>query len=161
MKLTRNNISLARHVVNLMLFVVLAVSLPNLFEYVIYQVTPFEFNVNHTYRHYDDVCLGDTVVLLTNRRTVRPATGVPAKSTSELVRFVGDMKIETDWKEIKDYLYQKNGGATTTVEVRIPELPLGTYGFTNVVTINPSWGIEKTKTFWAEDAKFNVITCDQ
>lgn len=150
-----------RHIANLILFVLLAVSLPNMLEYVIFQATPFNFNVNITERSYADVCVGDRVVPLTLIRDVRPSSGVKATANTELVRFDNGLAIETDWKEIRSFTYQENGRTTTTIEVLLPlELPEGTYGFIETTTINPFPGVYKTKTFNAEDAKFNVINCD-
>ena len=161
MKLIPKNTTPIRHITNLILFVLIAVTLPNIVEYVVYRVTPFEFNVNHISRVYEDVCIGDEFVIVHFVREVRPSTGVRASSVTELVRFEENIPIETPFKKTSDYIYQQDDNEVRLV-VDIPDnLPVGQYGFNEYVIIYPYWGIEKEKIFLAREAMFEVLDCNK
>ena len=170
MKLVPDHSTPLRHAANLVLWVLLAVSLPTMLEYVVYQVTPFGFNLRYTEHEYQDVCVGDTIQKVLTARDIVPGEGYSAVIKGELFKVNNGVLEETFIRRNTKFTYQPNNNIKFLFDIawldysQNPPVPYtftepGEFAAGELITINPFPFVTKTKYYPPEEQMFRVVKC--
>lgn len=127
--------------------------------FIVFSLLPYEFYVRDQDLIIQDACVGSETVTVDAVRN--PIWGIQGQSWSQVIKFEGANRIETDITRFARFGYEPyTTNATYQVTYDRPILEPGVYGANQWIVIYPLPFIEIKHYRDASENKFNVINCE-